>query len=65
MKPVQTDRFQFGSVLFFYKNQFGSVLARFFILALFFLIFFSLGSIRFFQFQAYKTEIEPVGFFKF
>jgi hypothetical protein len=51
-ESVQTDRFRFG---YFRKkgdsNRFGSV-------------FFGLGSILFFQFQAYKTETEPVGFFK-
>jgi len=28
-------------------------------------VFSSLGSVRFFRFQAYKTETEPVSFFKF
>jgi hypothetical protein len=27
-------------------------------------VFFGLGSVWFFQFQAYKTETEPVDFFK-
>jgi hypothetical protein len=27
--------------------------------------FFGLGLVRFFWFQAYKTETEPVGFLKF
>jgi hypothetical protein len=61
-KPVQTDRFRFGPVRFFRtktgSNRFDSifsVLARF---------FFGLGLIRFFWFQAYKTETEPVCFFK-
>ena len=42
-------------------------LARFFLVWLgFFSGFFGLGSVRFFQFQAYKTETKPkpVGFFK-
>jgi len=47
-KPVQT-----GLARFF---QFGSILARFFP------DFFGLGSVRFFRFQAYKTE--PIDFFK-
>ena len=71
-KPVQTDRFRFGPVRFFRTKtgsnrfdsifrfwlgffRYGSVLAQF---------FFSLGLIRFFRFQAYKTETEPVHFFK-
>jgi hypothetical protein len=37
------------------------VLARFF---RFGSVFFGLGSVRFFWFQTYKTETEPVGFFK-
>jgi hypothetical protein len=49
-KPVQTGLAQFF--------RFGLVLARFFS------SFFSLSSVRFFWFQAYKTETEPVGFFK-
>jgi hypothetical protein len=70
-KPVQTDRFWFG---FFEQNRFKPVWLGFLVLARFFPVrlgffgltrFFSgLGSVLFFQFQAYKTEIEPVGFFK-
>jgi hypothetical protein len=36
------------------SNQFGSVFSS----------FFCLGSVWFFRFQVYKTETEPVGFFK-
>jgi hypothetical protein len=61
-KPVQTDRFQFGLVQFLWKktgsNQLGSVFLWFGS------VFFSLGSVRFFQFQAYKTGTKPVGFLK-
>ena len=46
------------------SNRFGSVLVRFFQFDLVFSRFFGLGSVRFFQFQTYKTETEPVGFFK-
>ena len=55
-KPVQTDRFWFG--LFFRtktgSNQFGTVFSVW-------LGFFrsGFGSVRFFQFQAYKIETEP------
>jgi len=62
------------SVRFFEQNRFKpvclgfSVLARFFPVRLGFFgltrFFSGLGSVLFFQFQAYKTEIEPVGFFK-
>jgi hypothetical protein len=58
-KPIQTVLarfFQFGLVF--------SSLAQFFRFGLvFFRVFFGLGLVRFFWFQAYKTE--PVGFFKF
>jgi hypothetical protein len=59
-EPVQTDWFRFGSVILEQKPvqtgldqffRFGSV---------FFL--FEFGSV--FQFQAYQTETEPVGFLK-
>ena len=57
-KPIQTVLarfFQFGLVF--------SSLAQFFRFGLvFFRVFFGLGLVRFFWFQAYKTE--PVGFFK-
>ena len=51
-KPIQTDRFRFNSV---FRTKTG--LTRFFCLAQ---VFFRLGfgSVRFFRFQAYKTEIE-------
>jgi len=67
-KPVQTDQFQSGSVIFG-KKPVQTNLARFFLfwLGFFFSLarFFSgLGLVRFFWFQAYKTETEPVGFFK-
>jgi hypothetical protein len=68
----------FGSIILGKKtdsNCFGSVfpvwlgfssLAQFFRFGLvFFWVFFGLGLVRFFWFQAYKTETEPVGFFKF
>jgi hypothetical protein len=32
--------------------------------SVFFPVFFCFGSVRFFQFFAYKTETEPAGFFK-
>ena len=54
-KPVQTDRFRFG---FLGQKPVQTDLARFW------LGFFGLGSVWFFLFQAYKTETEPVGFFK-
>jgi hypothetical protein len=62
-KPVQT-----GLVWFF---LFGSVLARFFSslawfwlgLARFFFVFFSLGSVQFFQFQTCKIETDRTGRF--
>jgi hypothetical protein len=67
-KPVQTDRFWFGSVQFFRKKPVQTGLARFF---WFYLVFpglarfwigffqFGFGSVRFFWFQAYKIETEP------
>jgi hypothetical protein len=60
LKLVQTDRFRFGLAWF-------SGLARFFWLDSVFLIWlsffrFGFGLVRFFRFQAYKTE--PVSFFK-
>jgi hypothetical protein len=69
-KLVQTDRFLFGSVLFFQdktgSNWFDSIfsgLDRFFrhcsVFFQFGSVFFGWGSIQFFQFQAYKTETEP------
>jgi hypothetical protein len=48
--------------LFWDKNRFKPVWLGFF---QFGSVFFGLGSIRFFQFQVYKIETEPVGFFKF
>jgi hypothetical protein len=63
LKPVQTDRFRFNSVPFFRtktsSNQFGLVF-------LVWLGFFRFGSgfFWFFRFHAYKTETEPIGFFK-
>jgi hypothetical protein len=63
----------FGSVWFFRKKPVQTSLARFLVWLgffrfgligliglVFFWFFFILGSVRFFQFQAYKTE--PVGF---
>jgi hypothetical protein len=58
-KPVQT-----GLTWFFWFGSATSVfssLTRFF---RFVSVFLGLGSIRFFRFQAYKTETEPVSFFK-
>ena len=57
-KPIQTNRFQFGSVRFF---RIKTSLARFFRFgSVFFpVFFFGLGLVRFFWFQAYKTETEP------
>jgi hypothetical protein len=57
-KPIQTGLarfFQFG-LDFFGLARFFPHLTRFFQ--------FGFDSIRFFQFQAYKTETEPVSFFK-
>jgi hypothetical protein len=51
-KKTETGSNRTVSVCFFW---FGSVLAQF---------FSGFGSVRFFQFQAYKTKTEPVGFFK-
>ena len=67
-KPVQTNRFRFGSafqvrlsffglgLVQFGLAQFFSGLARFFR--------FGFGSVRFFLFQAYKTKTKLVGFLK-
>jgi len=62
-EPVQTNRFLFsyfeqkpvqtGSVVF----RLGSVFPVW--LGYFLVFLFGFGSVRFFQFQAYKTEIEP------
>ena len=57
-KPVWLGFFDFGSV-FSGLTRFFSGLAQFF-----FPVFFGLGSVRFFRFQAYKTETKPVSFFK-
>jgi hypothetical protein len=48
------------------SNQFGSGLTRFGSVFPVWLGFFRgfFNSVRFFQFQAYKNETEPVGFFK-
>jgi hypothetical protein len=58
-KPVQTVLVRFF--------LFGSVLDRFFPVWLGFfpvwLVFFGLGSVRFFQFQAYKTKTNRTGWF--
>jgi hypothetical protein len=60
-KPIQTDRFWFGyfrtKTGFFDLARFFLVWLSFFDLARFFLVFFGLGSVRFFQVQAYKTEL--------
>jgi hypothetical protein len=68
-KPVQTEWFQFG---FFGQKpvQTGWLgLARFFQFWLGFFLFdsgfFGLGSVRFFQFQAYKTEPNHLVFYNF
>jgi hypothetical protein len=74
-KPGQTDRFWFVSVRFGFLGQkpvqtglarfsrfwlgFFRFWLRFFCLARFFSGFFCFGSVRFFQFFAYKTETEP------
>ena len=67
-KPVQTDRFRFGLIWFFRIKNGSNRLGRFFSFWLGFFglsrFFSGLGSVRFFQFQTYKTETEPVGFFK-
>jgi len=78
LKPVQTKNYfkkkPKPNQNRFKPTGFGSVfrtktdLAWFFRfvsgLAWFFPGFFGLGSVRFFRFQAYKTETKPVGFFK-
>jgi hypothetical protein len=70
LKPVQTDRFGFGSIQFFRTktgwNRFGSFFPIWLCLAWFF-CFFRFGSVFsvsvwFFRFQTYKTE--PISFFK-
>jgi hypothetical protein len=67
-KPVQTGRFRFG---FLGQKPVQAGLTRFFRFDSFWLVFFrfgsvfsGFGSVRFFRFEAYKTETEPVGFFK-
>ena len=64
-KPTSFGLGRFG---FFWQKPVQTGLARFWIgffgLTWFFLVFFCLGSVRFFRFQTYKTETEPVGFFK-
>ena len=73
MKPVQTGRFRFGflgqkpvqtGLAWFFR--FCLILARFFrfdsifqVWLGFFFFWVRFGSVRFFWFQAYKTEIEP------
>jgi hypothetical protein len=50
---------------FFDKNWFKSVWFGFFgLVRFFFPVWIQFGSVRFFQFQAYKIETKPVGFFK-
>jgi len=49
-KPVQTGWLGFNSIFSVWLG--------------FFRFFFSLGSVWFFLFRAYKTKTEPVGFFK-
>jgi len=77
-KKKNRNRFKptgFGSVRFFREktgsNRFGSVFSVwlgfgsvFSVWLGFFPVFFRFGSVQFFRFQAYKTETEPVGFFK-
>jgi hypothetical protein len=58
IEPVQTDRFWFGLVILG-KNQFKPVWLDFRFGSVFFPVFFGLGSVWFFRFQAYKTETEP------
>jgi hypothetical protein len=63
-KKKNRNRFKpngFGSVRFFGQKPVQIGLTLFFPV---WLGFFSLGSVWFFWFQAYKTETEPVGFFK-
>jgi len=59
-KPVQTNRFRFGLVILEQKPVL--IWFDFFGLARFFFCFFD--SVRFFQFQAYKTKTKPVSFLK-
>jgi len=67
-KPVQTDRFWFR---FLEQKPVQTGLTWFFRFDSFWLVFFRFGSVFFrfgfcsvFSFKAYKTETEPVGFFK-
>jgi hypothetical protein len=55
-----TDRFQFG---FLEEKRFKPVWFCFSVRFRFFFLF-GFGSVQFFRFQIYKTETEPVGFFK-
>jgi len=74
MKLVQTNQFGFLGqkpvqtgfwLSFFSLTRFFRFWLGFFGLARFFSrFFFGLDSVRFFQFLAYKTRTEPVGFFK-
>ena len=64
-KPIQTGLarfFQFGSVFSIWLGFFPVWLSFFPVWLGFFQ--FGFGSIRFFRFQVYKTETEPVSFFK-
>ena len=67
-KPVQTDRFWFR---FLGQKPVQTGLTWFFRFDSFWLVFFRFGSVFFrfgfgsvFSFKAYKSETEPVGFFK-
>jgi hypothetical protein len=60
-KPVQTDRFRFRFV-FLEKKPVQIGLARF---SGFGSVFFGLGLVWFFRFQAYKTEPNQSVFLKF
>ena len=63
IKKTETDLNQLVFIWFFLeKNRFKHVWLSFPGLALFFFLLFV--SVRFFRFQAYKIETEPVGFFK-
>jgi hypothetical protein len=61
LKPIQIDRFWFGSVILEQKSVFSGF-ARVF--SGFAWVFFDLSLIRFFRFQVYKTKTKLVGFFK-
>ena len=61
-KPVQTDRFRFGSVWFLWQKPVQAGLTRFFGLARFFQVFFRFG-FSFFGFRLIKPKPNQTGQF--